>query len=97
MNHNEFRKQYMNEFTETERDRMLRELGEEYHRRCDAFDVRVCTGRTERGISVPIDATERFLMNQNVGRVLRDVKEKAAQCGFSNHELYQAIQRAAQK
>ena len=53
------------DFTPTEKDSRLYELAKQYHEETEYYDQAVCSGRTERGIAIPIDAYEHGLINRN--------------------------------
>ena len=82
------RKYFMGEFpVETEREKALRGIGEEYHRRCDEWDDSHLTA-VFRGISVPKTREENWAMQRNVKEVLEDLYRR----GYSKEEVHRSIQ-----
>jgi hypothetical protein len=90
----EFRRQYMNGSWPSEEEMVLRQLAEEYHERCEQYDVGVCSGRRD-GIAVPRTSEETRLINVNARRVLDDLTPRANAAGYSREALIRAIQKAA--
>lgn len=94
---NLWRAEMMGSFEESVEERYIRKLGEEYHRRTEAFDQTVCEFRNERGIAIPIDRHERRACNANADRIESELLGRARDEGISisRAELRRAIQDAA--
>jgi hypothetical protein len=84
-------------FEITKEDRLLYDLGVEYHRRTEAFDQMVCAHRNERGIAIPVYREERRACNLNAARIESELLDRARDDGLaiSRHDLRRAIQKAA--
>jgi hypothetical protein len=97
MNEALWRAELINSFNVSTEERRLRELGEEYHRRTEAFDLMTCAHRNERGIAVPISREERRACNLNAYEVETDLLARARDEGIAvgRHGLRRAIQDAA--
>lgn len=84
---------YLGEFKESETEKILRELSQEYHERCDKYDALVCTD-TRHGEPFPRTPFERESINLHSRAVTRDLKLRLkAEYGISTHLLFGAIQR----
>ena len=80
---------------ESDRERRLRQLGERYHRECDAYDARVCTGRSPRtGEPVPVDPNEYSMSSRHAPQVRRAVLGQGQSQGFTEQEVVEAIRQA---
>ena len=81
------------DFTPTEKDRRLYELAKQYHEETEAYDQTVCSGRTERGIAMPINAYEHRLINRNALKMRKRLLDDNPDIG--REELHRAISRYA--
>src|SRR6266567_2365870 len=66
---------------ETEEERKLRELADQYHTRCDYFD---------KGL-LPYDGEDRGRMNANALRVRDKIIQQGLSMGFTREQVEQAI------
>lgn len=81
---------------ETAEDKALRELAEQYHTRCDAFDRTVCTGRhSKTGEAYPADPYEYRSINANARRVRDEIIGQGRSMGFTDEQVTRAIQNYA--
>lgn len=77
----------------TEREVQLQSLAEQYHTRCEAYDVGVCSGISPRtGDAMPTNGHESALINRNARKVHIDVVREGASLGFTEWEVTKAIQ-----
>lgn len=95
MSHGEFRGMMTSEWRESDRERILREAAEEYHRRCESFDRTRCTGRSPRGLAIPQDARERAEIGRNAARVRREMRRELEGWGYTAQEIQDAIVRTS--
>lgn len=70
----EFTAEYQAEFVAGERH--YYKLAMEYHDRTEAYDQRVCSRKTTRGIAVPYSGQERQLVNRNAKMVFQDIANR---------------------
>jgi hypothetical protein len=79
------------------KERLLHQLGQEYHATCEAYDQTVCRHRTRRGTAMPGNSDERRAITANAHRVRRQLLDRIAREGhdISWQELDRAIQDAA--
>lgn len=92
----DFRDQYMQTFpAETDFERKLRELGEEYHEVCEGFDRTRCLARDKYGNAVPVNRWEMAQINQHARKVREEIEIRAARFGATREQVWKAIQRAA--
>lgn len=78
------------EFQITERDLRLHELAMQYHEQCEAFDVKICSGRTEACVAIPITRHQKAVVAFNAR------KTKAALFGgtdYTREEISRVISR----
>jgi hypothetical protein len=85
----EFSALFYGDFTPTEKDRQLYELAKQYHEETEAYDQTVCSGRTERGIAMPIDAYEYGLINRSALKMRKRLLDNNP--GIGREELNRAI------
>lgn len=92
-----YRRLMIGTFEVTNEERLLHELGEEYHRRTEAFDQMVCYSRNERGIALPVSHDERRACNLNADRIETELLKRARDEGLpiGRSALRRAIQKAA--
>ena len=83
----------MQKFEIPEREKQLIALAEEYHKTCDAYDDRICSGRNQYGESTPRTNTEFQLINANAQQVRKRVILKGASLGFSCEAVSKAISK----
>jgi hypothetical protein len=97
LSESEYRQRMLGTFVVTKEERLLHELGVEYHRRTEAFDQMACAYRNERGIAIPVSREERRACNLNADRIESELLDRAREEGLtiSRHELRRAIQDAA--
>lgn len=76
-------------WTETNSERKLRELAEEYYRRTEDFDRTVCSGPIVRGCIMPANGREVSLINRYARLVNDELKAEAAKLGFSFQEWHE--------
>lgn len=89
-------KQYFQEFQsapviETAAQRDLRHLAEEYHHDTEAFDQIHCTGRSARGIAIPLTLGERLSISHNASLCYQAGRIKAERLGFNEAEWQQMV------
>ena len=78
---------------ETAEDKALRELAEQYHERCEAFDRTICTGRYPRtGEAMPVTTYEFRSINDNALRVRDEIIWQGRSMGFTTEQVTHAIQ-----
>ncbi len=75
----------------TENEIRLRELAEEYHRRCEEYDRTVCTGPLRNGEVMPADGAELVAINKNAQYVLRRLEKQVVALGFDRRQWQKAI------
>ncbi len=77
------------------RDRIrLIELAREYHKECDTFDDRVCSGK-HKGVSMPVTPIERMEVDANAMRVRDKKLAEAMSLGFTQKQFQDALQNNA--
>lgn len=81
------------DFTPTEKDQRLWELAKQYHEETEAYDQRVCSGRTERGVAMPVNAYEHGLINRNALAVRKRLLDENQD--IERGEFHRAISRYA--
>ena len=59
-----FKKNYIQKFEISEREKQLMDLAKEYHDSCDAYDDRICSGKNEYKESTPRTSVEFNLINK---------------------------------
>ncbi len=80
--------------TESVEDQALRQLAEEYHASCDAYDRCVCSGISPRtGEAMPVNPEEYGLINRHAREVRRDLMERANAQGLTEEQVSDAIRR----
>ena len=78
---------------ETAEDKALRELAEQYHTRCDAYDRIICTGISPRtGEAMPVTTYEFRSINDNALRVRDEIIWQGRSMGFTDEQVTRAIQ-----
>lgn len=91
-----FRREYLGvPPQETDDERKLRELAEEYHRRTEAYDRTICTGPIKRGAIMPATAWEGSQINRHAKAVRDELEVEAVKLGFTPQQWRDAIRRAA--
>lgn len=71
----------------------LAQLADEYHRRAEAYDRIVCTGRTGPDGIMPANATELVRINRNAQQLRRELIERAGNMGFTSDQFMLAMRR----
>ena len=85
------REMYGEWLAESEEEKALRELAEEYHARCETYDRRVCSGISPRtGEVMPVTPEESGLVNRNAYKVRSDIMRKTT---FTEEQVSDAIRR----
>ncbi len=78
---------------ETAEEKALRELAEQYHTRCEAYDRTVCTGTSPRtGDAIPVTPYEFRSINANALRVRDEIIRQGRSMGFTTEQVTHAIQ-----
>lgn len=91
-----FRREYLGmPMQETDDERKLRELAEEYHRRTEAYDRTICTGPIKRGAIMPANGWEASQINRHAIGVRDALEAGALKLGFTPKQWRDAIRRAA--
>jgi len=80
-------------FTPTKKSQRLYELAKQYHKETEAYNQRVCSGRTERGVAIPVDSYEFRLINRNALKALTRLLDENP--GINRQELHRAISVSA--
>ena len=75
--------------------RELDRLAAEYHVHTEAFDQRVCTGRTENGTAVPLGADERGTISRHARELRIQLNRTAEELGFTRREANASVVAAA--
>jgi hypothetical protein len=75
----------------------MRELAEEYHRICDAYDRGVCTGGVADVLMFPATGAEALSINRHALGVRETLWRKVAPLGFSRRAWLDAISDAANR
>jgi hypothetical protein len=79
--------------SESEEERKLRELAEQYHTRCETFDRSICTGKHPKtGEVMPVDAYQFRSINNNALRVRDEIIWQGKSMGFTREQVIRAIQ-----
>jgi hypothetical protein len=76
----------------SEREIKLRELAKDYHETCEAYDQAFCTGRTDKGVAMPVNAEEMGKINLHAHLVFARVRDEGKRCQLSTDEVMKAIQ-----
>ena len=82
---------------ETSRERELRRLAEEYHRRTEEYDSRVCSGPIVRGSIMPADGYEMSAINRNARAERERMYLAARRHGYDKPECNEAIFRVGEE
>ena len=91
-----FRREYLGmPMQETDDERKLRKLAEDYHHRTEAYDRTVCTGPIVRGGIMPANGWEMSLINRHAKAMRDELEVEAAKLGFAPQQWRDAIRRAA--
>lgn len=90
----EFRGEWL---SETEEERLLRELGERYHQDCDAYDARICSAKNPAGEPRPASSEEYAMCSRYALQVRRMLIKEGRCLGFTEDQVTQSIQHAAKK
>ena len=86
----------MGAWEESKEDKALRELAEQYHTRCDAYDRTVCTGISPRtGEAMPVDLYQYRSINANARKVRDEIIWQGRSMGFTEEQVIRAIQNYA--
>jgi hypothetical protein len=81
-------------YEESEGEKRLRELAEQYIKRTEEYDRAICTGPIVNGYIMPSHAAESSACNRNALMVREDLFTKVRQLGFTRQQWLQAIRRA---
>lgn len=76
----------------TDHEKLLRELAEEYHKRCNEYDNQICTGKNHRGEKVPETTYQYADIVNNARKVRQELEARALRNGLTIGELTGAIQ-----
>lgn len=76
---------------ESEEDRTLRLLAEQYHERTEAYDRTVCTGPIINGSIMPVGPYEHSMINKHAAAVRRELGIEAAKSGFTARQWQDAV------
>ena len=83
---------------ETVEEKALRELAEQYHTRCDAYDRTICTGISPRtGEAMPVDAYQFRSINANARKVRDEIIWQGRSMGFTDEQVIRAIQNYVER
>lgn len=93
MNYADFRQQYEQEFTPSERDLKLYELADRYVTLTENYDRTVCTGPMHHGSIMPANSHELGLINQHAGIILARMPREMVEFGISHEEILRAASR----
>lgn len=85
--------QYLCKWLVDERDARLYELASRYHRSCEEFDRKICTGPVRYGEIYPATREEFRLINQHALQVRKAILGEAVNEGFYPAEILKAIQQ----
>lgn len=89
---NAFADQYFYQFTESDGDRTLRRVAENYVRQTEAYDRTICTGPIGRDGILPATAQERSRSSRNAMRQMDQLCTEYSHL-FSRSEIRKAIGR----
>lgn len=84
-----FKQEYHVAFIQDERMLLLNALAREYHERTEAYDQQICSGRTKRGVAIPVNSYQRYRSEAYARRVLTDLRERYA--SIDEPDLVEAI------
>ncbi len=84
----EFKQEYLCSFTD---ENGLYDLAREYHKQCEDYDRKVCTGPIINGSIMFNNEEEKSASIKNAIFVRNNLLEKAKEMGYSNSELARAI------
>jgi hypothetical protein len=78
---------------ESDEERNLRTLAEQYHNRCEAYDRAVCSGISPRtGEAMPVDGHETGLVNRHARQVRAEILRVGFyDYGFTEEQVLAAI------
>lgn len=82
-------------FTQTPATNPLRELAEQYHAECEAYDRTVCSGPILENAIMPLTSRERGLVHWNSVQVFVRLRRRAQAMGYSEGQLWREIGRCA--
>lgn len=88
----EFAKQYSGNFDD-ERSAKIEELANRYHAECESYDRRVCTGRNDRGVAIPLSPHEQGLIGRNATNVRERIVSEATCHGITWREIQNAMRQ----
>jgi hypothetical protein len=77
---------------ESEEERKLQSLAEQYCTRCEAYDQGVCTGKHPKtGEAMPATSDEQWAVNTHAHTVHEEIVQQAHVMGFTEEQVVQAI------
>lgn len=79
---------------ESESQKCLRELAEQYINRTEEFDRTICTGPIVKGSIMPANPGESSTCSRHALMIREDLFLKAKELGFTRQQWLQAIRRA---
>lgn len=69
----------------------LRRLVKEYHRRCEEFDQKACTGHVKNGVILPSNWDEYCVIQNHARQVWDELYPAAAAIGLDQKQWMEAI------
>lgn len=92
-----FQKMFLGTFEPTSQERQLYELADEYERRCESYDQRVCDGRTKRGIAIPANGAQQAMISRHARQVWNELMPQVGALGFDAKQFREAIREAQRR
>lgn len=87
----EFKRLYLGEFTWSEKDQKLYDIGKYYHETCETYDRKICTGPIKHGSVQPGRHYELVDINKHASGVYRQCVAIGIRAGFTEKEIAKAV------
>lgn len=91
--YNEFHKLYEQEFRLDSKEELARQLAQEYHAKCKAYDRTVCTGGMLHDAIMPSNSHEMFMVHRHAMIIRSDIKLRAQYAGIEWSVVHRYITR----
>lgn len=93
----QYRALFQGEFSIEAQDRELMALAEEYDRRTELYDRRVCTGPIGQDGIMPATPAERAAITRHAHQVRRELVDRAVRAGFTEAQFKEAMMHQARR
>ena len=93
----QWRNEYCGEWVDRPHWNQMRQLAEHYVDETEAYDSLVCTGRSERGVAIPVSYDERRSCRIYADTLKQELGWLALQLGFTAADWQHEVQRASER